>query len=209
VVILQELLDKGGIVMFIIMLLSVYVVAVLLFKLVQFIKFHTHSREYVNEIMDAIEDKQYADAVRIAANAKSPLARVLETALKSVVNRTLGDDKKLRAIEESGSRQIRKYETHLRGLEMVATIAPLLGLLGTVLGMVKAFAGIGAGGGQVDPSILASGIWEALLTTVAGLSVAIPALAIYYIVDGRVESMRAAWKDTVTSVLSKCDATIS
>ncbi|MFP6717413.1 MAG: MotA/TolQ/ExbB proton channel family protein, partial [Alphaproteobacteria bacterium] len=82
-----------------------------------------------------------------------------------------------------------------------ANLSPLLGLLGTVLGMIKAFARLESAGTKVDPAILAGGIWEALLTTAFGLSVAIPALAAFYILEGQVENVRAQMKDATIRVL--------
>jgi biopolymer transport protein ExbB len=93
----------------------------------------------------------------------------------------------------------------MRGLEMVSTVAPLLGLLGTVTGMVKTFSGINQIGARVDPAILAGGIWEALIATVAGLMVAIPALAAHYIIDSRIDSIRSTMTDAVTYILSKSE----
>jgi biopolymer transport protein ExbB len=77
----------------------------------------------------------------------------------------------------------------LRPLELIATIAPLLGLLGTVLGMISAFQALQEAGARADPSMLAGGIWEALLTTAAGMAVAIPA------------SVAATWFESITDRL--------
>jgi biopolymer transport protein ExbB len=90
----------------------------------------------------------------------------------------------------------------MRGLELVANVSPLLGLLGTVIGMVDAFAALEQAGSKVDPSLLAGGIWTALLTTVAGLSVAIPALAAHNIFDGKIESVRARMRDITIRIFS-------
>ena len=85
---------------------------------------------------------------------------------------------------------------------MTAMIAPLMGLLGTVVGMINSFSKLSSAGTRVDPSILAGGIWEALLTTAGGLSVAIPALGAHYILDGVIEKMRATMKDVSVQILS-------
>src|SRR5205807_296516 len=101
-----------------------------------------------------------------------------------------------------GTNELRHLESHLRGLEMIANIAPLLGLLGTVSGMIAAFERLSAAGVRIDPGQLAGGIWVALLTTAAGLAVATPALAAHYLVDGGVERQRAAMKDMALRVLA-------
>jgi len=82
---------------------------------------------------------------------------------------------------------IRKMEVSLRGLATVAALAPLLGLLGTVIGMIRAFMVIEGQGTNVSPALLAGGIWEALLTTAAGLTVAIPCLMFHNLFQGRIE----------------------
>jgi biopolymer transport protein ExbB len=82
-----------------------------------------------------------------------------------------------------------RMEASLRGLATVASVSPLIGLLGTVFGMIKSFIQIEAHGGNVSASMLAGGIWEALLTTGAGLSVAIPCLLFYNYFQGRIEKV--------------------
>jgi biopolymer transport protein ExbB len=161
--------------------------------------------DFMFNLLQAVEDKKINEAIQIATNQKNPLARVIETTLRCLSISPMSEEKRLRTIQASGSKELRAFESHLRGLEMAANISPLLGLLGTVTGMVKAFSGIQQVGSRVDPSILAGGIWEALLTTVAGLAVAIPALAAHYIIDGRIEEARAKMKDSVTYILAKAE----
>jgi biopolymer transport protein ExbB len=204
--ILNELLEKGGSVMVILLLLSVYVVSVILYKIHQFWTLEALKTGFLEPFMQSMENSRLKEASAIVGSQKNPIARVLEAAMRYSATKSMKDENKLRAIEASGSKVIRTFESHLRGLEMVANIAPLLGLLGTVMGMVKAFAGIQVVGSRVDPSVLAGGIWEALLTTVAGLAVAIPALAAYYIIDSKIEQIRANMKEAVSCVLSRAEA---
>ncbi|MDA0781588.1 MAG: MotA/TolQ/ExbB proton channel family protein [Rickettsiales bacterium] len=200
--ILTELLEKGGAVMAILLLLSVYVVSVIFYKIYQFWSLEVFRTDFLKPLIESVESQKLGEASRIAGNQRNPIARVIETALRYAVMMPMTDLKRERAVEASGSKVIRTFESHLRGLEMVANIAPLLGLLGTVIGMVKAFAGIHQVGSRVDPSVLAGGIWEALLTTVAGLMVAIPAIAAHYIIDGKIEEIRSNMKESVSSILS-------
>lgn len=201
--VLTELLDKGGVVMVIILLLSVYVLAVILFKLFQFWRNDVFNNAFIYDVLKLVSERKIKEAARVSNEQRNPIARVLETTLQCVSDKKMPDDKKIKAIEAAGSSEIRIFESHLRGIEMVANIAPLLGLLGTVIGMVKAFSSIEKVGSKVDPSILAGGIWEALLTTVAGLAVAIPALAAFYMIDGRIEKMRSSMKEAVSFIISK------
>lgn len=104
----------------------------------------------------------------------------------------------------------RKLESHLTTLSVISQVAPLLGLLGTVLGMVRAFLAVQQAGGTVDPSSLAGGIWEALLTTVFGLSVAIPAYLAWHgferLVNGRLEALEELLDALLTVHEEKTDA---
>ncbi|MCC7260555.1 MAG: MotA/TolQ/ExbB proton channel family protein, partial [Alphaproteobacteria bacterium] len=134
--------------------------------------------------------------------ANTPVSRVVESILKCMYDPALTPEKSEAEVERVGNREIRHLESYLKGLEMTANIGPLMGLLGTVSGMIHAFAQLEAGGAQVDPAILAGGLWEALLTTVAGLAVAIPALAAFYAIDSTVERIRAAMKDASIRVLA-------
>ena len=104
-------------------------------------------------------------------------------------------------INRIGSARIRDMESWLRGLSAIAHLSPLLGLLGTVMGMIEAFMQIERVGSQVDPAVLSGGIWEALLTTAFGLAVAIPAMAAYFYLEGEVDRTRAGMKDAVVRVL--------
>ncbi len=94
--------------------------------------------------------------------------------------------------------ELGELRTGLRPLELVVTIAPLIGLLGTVLGMIEAFQALETSGGQADPSVLAGGIWEALLTTAAGMAVAIPAAVALTWFEGTADTVQAKMEDAAT-----------
>jgi biopolymer transport protein ExbB len=95
---------------------------------------------------------------------------------------------------------LENLRSHLRGLEVIGTLAPLLGLLGTVLGMITAFQQMESAGSQVDPSILSGGIWEALLTTAVGLIVAIPVIMALNWLERVVDRFRHRMEDALTQV---------
>lgn len=198
----MELFAKGGPVMYVLFALSIYVTAVILFKLYQFWAFKLHSTAFVAEVFNYLHVKNMAGAQHAAHKSPSPLARVVESALASLVNPYLTDDAKEEQVQLAGNAQIRRLESHMRGLELSANIAPLLGLLGTVTGMVAAFATLEHAGSKIDPSILAGGIWEALLTTAFGLCIAIPAMAAHYIIDAQIEKMRYAMEENSTRILA-------
>ncbi len=114
----------------------------------------------------------------------SPLGTILATGL---MNRELGRDAMKESIAESGRQVAHKLERFLNTLGTIANITPLLGLLGTVLGMIKVFAAI-VSHGVGDPTVLAGGISEALITTAAGLTVAIPCVIFHRYFDGLVDA---------------------
>ncbi|HEX9626383.1 MAG TPA: MotA/TolQ/ExbB proton channel family protein [Acidiferrobacterales bacterium] len=115
----------------------------------------------------------------------SPLGKVLAAGL---VNRTHEREIIKEAIEDAGHQVVPELERYLNTLGTIAAISPFLGLLGTVLGMIKMFAGIGSHG-LGDPSIVAAGISQALMATAAGLTVAIPSLMFYRYFRGRVDEL--------------------
>lgn len=96
---------------------------------------------------------------------------------------------------------IRSLEQRLNWLAIIGTITPLLGLLGTVTGMIKVFMGIQSMQGQINPSTLAGGIWEALITTAAGLIVAIPTIIVYHFFEDRIDDLTGELKDIIGQIL--------
>lgn len=198
-----QLFARGGTVMVIIASLSVYVVAVIMFKLLQFWRLQTINPLFIEQLQNNVDRKALQKALTEAHLEKNPVAAVMLSALNVLDKKSLTSDIAKEEITRVGMAELRYLELHMRGLELVANIAPLLGLLGTVIGMVDAFAALEAAGSRVNPSLLAGGIWTALLTTVAGLAVAIPALAAHYMFEGKIERIRATMRDVSIRVLSQ------
>jgi biopolymer transport protein ExbB len=196
-----EFFDKGGWVMYVLALLSVYALAVTCYKIYQFVNAGIFDRSFIDPAIKAIGNGDVNTAKSILGKAKGPIARIMQVSLDCVSNREMLQSSREAEISRIGSADIRYLESHMRGLEMVANVGPLLGLFGTVIGMVDAFAQLETAGTRVDPSLLAGGIWVALLTTVGGLAVAIPAVAVYYIFDGIIERVRGAMKDTTIQIM--------
>ena len=119
-------------------------------------------------------------------STEGPVSRMLERGVQSRKDPRWKLEEKLTV---HGQEEIRELRKNLRGLEVIATISPLMGLLGTVIGMVKAFNKVAQYKGQVDPSLLAGGIWEALLTTAAGLALAIPVVILLNYFERKVEAI--------------------
>ena len=195
------LLDKGGPVMLILLALSVVALTIILVKIYQFSRSRLLRTEFIDQAVLLLHNDGPDTTLLALAETPHPVARVMETTLRTSTNTSLSIEDRDTEISRVGSAEIRNLENYLRGLEVIANLSPLLGLLGTVLGMIKAFVRLESAGTKVDPTILAGGIWEALLTTAFGLSVAIPALAAFYILEGQVENVRAQMKDATIRVL--------
>ncbi|MDZ7737026.1 MAG: MotA/TolQ/ExbB proton channel family protein [Gammaproteobacteria bacterium] len=180
-----ELIKAGGWVMLPILLCSVIAFAIIVERFWSLQRRRTAPRNLVNQIWQWARDGEL-DAKRLQElRRNSPLGRILAAGL---VNRRHDRDVMKESIEEVGRHVAHELERFLNALGTIASISPLLGLLGTVLGMIKVFTVITTQG-VGDASILASGIAEALITTAAGLMVAIPTLLFYRYFRGRVDEL--------------------
>jgi biopolymer transport protein ExbB len=121
-----------------------------------------------------------------ARNQPNPLARIFLAGLSKFGS---GDQRVRDAIQYAGEKEARRLEQHVAGLATIVAGAPLLGFLGTVLGMIQAFQQIESLGGNVNASVLAGGIWQAMLTTAAGLTVAVPTLFAHNWIAGRIHTL--------------------
>lgn len=153
---------------------------------------------FVAEVKALLKDKQYNAVEQLCARRQGPLATVIAA---GVNERARSFEERERIVSRAGASEIRRLERHLSVLALVADIAPLLGLTGTVTGLIKAFIKVQELGGRVDAASLAGGIWEALITTAAGLFVAIPALAAYHFFERRIAYYAAVIKDVAGETL--------
>jgi biopolymer transport protein ExbB len=144
------------------------------------------------EIVEVVRAGGRERGLELCAARPSPLARVLGTALARWGQPALEREK---AVEDAGLREVRRLAAGLRPLVVVAAIAPLLGLLGTVWGMILAFSTIAQQDGLGRPELLAGGISQALITTAAGLAIAIPTHAAYFWLKGRIERFARVAED--------------
>lgn len=194
------LLEKGGWVMYVLLALSILGLAIILLKAVQFRQLKLRRLGFVDDAIAKITGGKIPEARAILSGHRNPVARVMEAAVETAATPGLDEKERDAEISRVGTGEIQKMETYLGGLEVIANLSPLLGLLGTVIGMITAFAELQQAGSEVDPTILAGGIWEALLTTAFGLSIAIPALAAFYLLEAQVERVRNAMKDSVVRI---------
>lgn len=152
----------------------------------------------VSRVMNLLKEERIAEAIRLCENLKSPIAHILSLGIH-IRKRSVEEKEKM--FQRAGSKILRKLGKNLNALAVIANIAPLLGLLGTVTGMIRVFMKIEELGGQADASVLAGGIWEALITTAAGLFVAIPASFFYYYFESHVNELSAQMKEAAGEFL--------
>ncbi len=167
---------KGGIIMWPILLCSIIAAAVVVERYIVLRKARINVPAFMVRIRGFIKKKDIPGAVSYCLEEKSPAANIVRKGLKKY---NLGHQRVKDAIENAGRQEISKLEKGLTVLASIAGIAPLIGFLGTVTGMISAFMIIQNSAGAANPNELAGGIWEALLTTAFGLIVGIPALAFY------------------------------
>jgi biopolymer transport protein ExbB len=173
---LLELFLKGGLVMWPILVCSLVTVAVIMEKYVSLSRARVDPKQLMMKIRSALSRNDVISAVDACAKVKAPVSNILKA---GVVHYKHGAVEVKDAIELAGKEEIFFLEKRLSVLANMAGIAPMLGFLGTVTGMIAAFQTIENLGGNVNPSVLAGGIWEAMLTTAFGLLVGIPALYFY------------------------------
>ena len=198
-----EMLVLGGPVVMVLVVMSVLMVATALLK---FWQFHAMRASRLVNVNGAVRLKRLdksLEALACVQGDRNPVAQTLAVALRGHIRGDV-DDNEIRAeAERFGARRIEDMRAYLRPLEVIASLAPLLGLFGTVLGMITAFQQMEAAGNQVNPSVLSGGIWEALLTTAVGLAVAIPAVAILNWLERICERTEAAMADAVAQVFAR------
>jgi biopolymer transport protein ExbB len=168
-------LHEGGPSIWAIAALSVITVALILWKIWRLALIGAWSRGKAQKAVKLYEDGETDAAQALLIRRKGLRSKVVGAAIAA--RETLTEDAAREETARVAKRELGEAAVGLRALELIATIAPLLGLLGTVLGMIAAFQALQESGSRADPSLLAGGIWEALLTTAAGMAVAIPASA--------------------------------
>jgi biopolymer transport protein ExbB len=180
-----EIVQAGGWLMLPIIACSVVAVAIVLERLWSLQEKRVLPASVANQVWDWVQHNQIDVQQIQQAHQSSPLGQVLAAGL---AYRHASRDVLKEAVEDAGRHVVHDLERYLNPLGTIAAISPLLGLLGTVSGMIRSFTAITAGG-VGNPTVLAGGISEALITTAAGLTVAIPALIAYRYLRGRVDGL--------------------
>ncbi len=167
---------KGGWIMYLILLCSIIAVAVIIEKFIVIKKAKVNVPAFLIKIRAMLKKKDIEGAVNYCLQERTPVSNIVRKGLKKF---RFGHQRVIEAIESAGRQEIGKLEKGLSVLATISGIAPLLGFLGTVTGMINAFMKVQELQGSANPADLAGGIWEALITTAFGLIVGIPALTFY------------------------------
>ena len=181
-----ELISRGGVIMWPIFICSILALALAIERFYTLRRTAVSSREFLDLVRAQLRQNRVQEAVQTCDETHAPIARIVKAGLLKI-NR--GKEDVREAMEDAGHLEAPRMERYLPGLATCASVAPLLGLLGTVQGMIKCFAAIETKQGAVNPSDLAEGIGNALITTFAGLIVAIPALVVYNYLVARVDAL--------------------
>ncbi|WP_417606100.1 MotA/TolQ/ExbB proton channel family protein [Primorskyibacter flagellatus] len=198
---ITPLLSRGGPALWVIAALSVVTLALILWKLWRLSVLGAWRRARVESALTLWSDGQ-RDAARDHLSGRPGLrARVTHAAMQALTGGMAPDPAREETARVARAALI-EARTGLRALELIATIAPLLGLLGTVLGMIEAFQALQDTGSRADPAALAGGIWEALLTTAAGMAVAIPAGVALSWFDSIAERLSHDMEDAATRIFT-------
>ncbi|MDP3028436.1 MAG: MotA/TolQ/ExbB proton channel family protein [Deltaproteobacteria bacterium] len=196
---------QGGVVMYPILFLSILALAIILERSFYLYRLARTPRVDLTTIVRAVNAGECDSALSLVSGNRNPVAVVL-TAL--ILNLSEGK-KRAELIEIAsavGSQAVVNIEGKLRLLPLVVQLAPLLGLLGTVTGMIRAFQVIEHIGGKVNAMALAGGIWEAMLTTAFGLFVAIPTAFCHFMLEKRVDGLAEEVNVAASRVLSTVDS---
>lgn len=191
---LAYILNLGGPVVLLLLGLSVVAVAVMLWKLWQFAYLGVGRFKSIRSGLTRWDSGDATAAQTALGQSRNQLAPVLQRAMDA-------PDSHDRAIAEAGA-VLDRLERGFRILDSIAQVAPLLGLFGTVLGMIDAFQAMQEAGANVDPSTLAGGIWVALLTTAAGLAVAMPTALMLTFFESRVARERGLAETAIETVFA-------
>lgn len=185
---LLSLFNDGGFMMYPLVLCSLIALGVIIAKSWTLRVAHSSTKRVLAEVEGAASEGRIADAAELAAARPGPAAAILVAGLRRILSGDAGEKELASAIRTTGTIELGFLERGLVILATVANVAPLMGFLGTVIGMIIAFASIEAAG-DVDPTLVAGGIKVALLTTATGLLIAIPVNIAYNFFVTRIDTL--------------------
>jgi biopolymer transport protein ExbB len=185
-------LAKGGVLVVPILLCSVLALAIFAERLIRFAQLKSRGAGLTDKVVALINKGEDRGAYEAAVKSGSPMGQVLAQAIG-----VRDQDREVleSVIVQATETEVRKLSSYTQALATIGNIAPLLGLLGTVIGMIKAFMVIQQMGGKVNAAVLAGGIWEAMLTTALGLAVALPTMVAHSYLIARIETYESKLRE--------------
>ena len=196
---IRVLLDDGGPMAWLLMMMGAVVIVVFIERLLHYHRAQINSTEFLSGVRNVLKRDNVVEALSICDATPGPVARLVKTA---ILNRDRGREGVRDALEEAGLLEVPRLEDKLNLLATIAQIAPLMGLLGTVMGFMRMFLQLQREGTFATPDRLAGGIWGALISMAAGLAVAIPTYAGYNYLVNRVNSIVLDMEKASTEILN-------
>ena len=178
--------DKGGIVFLALGFLSIVSIAIIIYKFLDIYFFNDlNLKKFLKDSSDVNSFEEVENLISVSDGKKKFILNEIKQLLEGLKKSSKKDDEVYFYLNE----KFKKIQFLMPSLEIISQVSPLIGLLGTVVGMIDSFNELELGGSLVDPSILAGGIWTALLTTAMGLLVAIPALVSHYFFEKKINNL--------------------
>jgi len=184
-----DIVQKGGPMMYLIILSSILAFGVVIERIYNFNRARIDANKFMDDIIKVLKRNKIIEAIEMCNATPGPIAHIIKA---GILKHDRSKSEIREAVEEAAQLEIPRLEKHLPILATIAHITPLLGLLGTVTGMIKSFQVIqqkALAMAPVNPGDLAGGVWEALLATLAGLAVAIPTYVAYNYLVSQVDSL--------------------
>jgi biopolymer transport protein ExbB len=196
---MQILFQHGGPMMWLLLLACAVAAAVFTERFLHYHREQINSTEFLNGVRNVLRRENIVEAISICEATPGPVARLVKIA---ILCRDRGRDGMREALEEAGLMEVPRLEEKLNLLATIAQIAPLMGLLGTVLGFIRLFISLQQHGLYANVSVLAGGVYEALICTALGLTVAIPSYAGYNYLVSRVNSIVLDMEKAASEILN-------
>jgi biopolymer transport protein ExbB len=194
-----NLLFSGGAMIWLILASSALAIVVFIERLLHYHRAQIHSAEFLTGVRNVMKRDNIIEAISICDATPGPVARLIKVA---ILNRERGREGMREALEEAGLVEVPRLEEKLSIVGTIAQIAPLMGLLGTVLGFIKVFIKLKEAGLYAHVGDLSEGVWEALICTAAGLAVAIPCYAGYNYLVSRMNSIVLDMEKASTEIVN-------
>lgn len=183
------------------LVVSVVAIAIVIYKMWQLVQARPDDSVHLQPAIQAWIEQDHAVAIT-KLNKQAFAHDIVRFTMENLAENEHDEAVIKEEIERIAIAKLSDLRTLLPALEVIGTLSPLLGLLGTVLGMINAFQAMEIAGNQVDPSVLAGGIWQALLTTALGLAIAIPVLAAFNWMDRKIQRSAVQINDIVTQIFT-------